>query len=715
MSTFSPIRLLPPELCNQIAAGEVVERPSSVVKELVENSLDAGATHIEVTLENGGQTLIRVRDDGRGIAPDELALAVTRHATSKITSVDDLWRIRSFGFRGEALPSIASVSDLRLESAPVGTDGQASAVRVVRGTTEPQAPTGLRQGTLVEVRDLFAIVPARLKFLKSPATELKRCQDLLNRLALARTDVGFALYAGTREILRCPAGQDLVRRLGLIWPENLTSDLRPFDQTLHGIRVWGLAGPPALAQARADRMLLYVNGRAVSDRLLLKAAREAYKGRLLSGQFPQLLLFVELDPEEVDVNVHPAKSEVRFRDEGLCFPAVLTAVRSALDAGDDLASDKTSSSGQGRPHGFWGRADRTPLVERRFGETDLGDDVRVAAVLAETAHGYALQNAPQSFAPRSDAGSDPFAPFAHPLDPLVNPPFNPAGQDQAIGPNARPTARPDAWSNPRPDASPGQSVPSSAGDAARSSDAAAQPLTARPESWGHLEPTSPGQPLDDSTAPARADGVSAATADATADASAGTTAVTASANSSSPRIGAFSYLGQVANSYLLLHDAQRLVLIDQHAAHERVLVDRLRRGGLAGMAQPLVLPLERTLHPAEAERLEHLRESLEALGFAFERQDNQLIVRTLPPLLDRPAASRFLDEVLRGARDDLEAMWASLACKAALKAGEPLAPDEAAKLIEQWLQSPDREFCPHGRPCALVWTLGELEKLFKRR
>lgn len=660
------IRLLPPELRNQIAAGEVVERPASVLKELVENSLDADAAHIDVLLENGGQALIRVQDDGCGIPAEELELSVTRHATSKIAAFDDLERIRSYGFRGEALPSIASVSRFKIVSAVCGPDGQSAAhcLEVEHGRLVTSSPASLHKGTVVEVRDLFSNIPARLKFLKTPSTEFKRAQDWLARLALARARTGFTLRSGEREVLRFLPHQSLRQRLGQLWPRLIVEALRPFDGERHGIRAHGLAALPTVSQPRGDRLLLYVNGRSVTDKRLLAAVREAYKGRLTSRDYPQVVLFVEMHPREVDVNVHPAKSEVRFRDESAVFSAVLHAVQSALvtpftaglESGEqtDAAEEGVGSSGgEGsagpqpasrsdpqsgpaagsrtpRPRGFWGNLDNPPLLKSS----------QSAALLSEVPAEEGWQVGVPCAGLRIHAAAE-----------------EPAAGYSASGPQGLADAHPSLADQPR---------------VSEPDDARAFPTTP-----GNGEKPQARDPL---------------------------------------QIGPLRYLGQVARTYLVLCDEHgALLLLDQHAAHERVLYTRLRRGGFAGTGQCLALPLELNLHPAEKERFYQLRHRLESLGFELECAGDALLVRATPPVLSRAEARDFLREALAGRKDDLADMFISMSCKGAVKAGQRLTDDEAAGLLRQWLAVPEREYCPHGRPCVLRWEAGDLEKLFKRR
>lgn len=666
------IRLLPPELRNQIAAGEVVERPASVLKELVENSLDADAAHIDVLLENGGQALIRVQDDGCGIPAEELELSVTRHATSKIAAFDDLERIRSYGFRGEALPSIASVSRLKIVSAVCGPDGQSAAhcLEVEHGRLVTSSPASLHKGTVVEVRDLFSNIPARLKFLKTPSTEFKRAQEWLARLALARVRTGFTLRSGEREVLRFLPQQSLRQRLGQLWPRLIVEALRPFDGERHGIRAHGLAALPTVSQPRGDRLLLYVNGRSVTDKRLLAAVREAYKGRLTSRDYPQVVLFVEMHPREVDVNVHPAKSEVRFRDESAVFSAVLHAVQSALVTpfGAGLESgERTDAAGEGvGSSGVEGFAGAQPASRS---DTQSGPAARSRAPRPQGFWGSldnpSLLKSSHAAAPRSEAPAEEDWQVGVPCGGLRS---YAAAEEPAAEYGAAQTAQ-GADAHPPLAEKPPVSEP---GGAALSDDA-----RSLPPSPDNGERPQARDPL---------------------------------------RIGPLRYLGQVARTYLVLCDEHgALLLLDQHAAHERVLYTRLRRGGFAGTGQCLALPVELNLHPAEKERFYQLRERLESLGFELECAGDALLMRAMPPVLSRAEARDFLREALAGRKDDLAGLFISMSCKGAVKAGQRLTDDEAAGLLRQWLAVPEREYCPHGRPCVLRWEAGDLEKLFKRR
>jgi DNA mismatch repair protein MutL len=614
-----PIRVLPPELANQIAAGEVVERPASVLKELVENSLDAGATSIEVAVEGGGQALIRVSDNGSGMPAGELELAVTRHATSKIADLADLSGIISFGFRGEALPSIASVARLSL-AATDPASGEAATVSVEHGRLASRGPAALARGTRVEVRDLFSNVPARLKFLKTPATEAKKCQEVFFRLALARPDVRFALTVAGREVYNFPAGQTLADRLAAAWPPAAAEGLLPLDTGPGHLRLSGLVGHPRAAQARADRILLYVDGRPVSDRLLLTALREAYTGRLLAREYPQAVLFLELPADEVDVNVHPAKSEVRFRDERAVFGFVRRAVDAVLARAE---------------------AEFAPAWERSTPDPALREETSGYAAPATPAQSRLLPEQPApapggKFATRAAFEAE-------------------AGRD--IPEWLRPEPRPEVT----------------------------QPETVPPPCPAPGDRLPPGCEAEAPRSAALRPGL--------------------------------SYLGQVAGTYLVLAEhGAGLTLVDQHAAHERVLYAALRAGGSAGASRPLALPRDLALHPAEAERLDQLWPKLKELGFGLTRPaPDRLSLTATPANLEPGQAVELLRDALSGKSGGPEDLWALLSCKAAIKAGTPLARDEALALLDAWLAAPDREYCPHGRPIRVRFTPADLEKLFKRR
>ena len=660
------IQLLPPELSNQIAAGEVVERPASVVKELVENSLDAGASTIEAVIENGGQTLIRVTDDGRGVDAEQLELAVTRHATSKIAELGDLMNISSYGFRGEALPSIASVSRFRMTSAPQledGSTGEASSIDVLYGIMKDTAPAALNRGTVVEVAELFSNIPARLKFLKSPATEQKKIQELFIRLALARPDVTFTLKTGSRELVRFEAGQSLSRRLAILWPPAIVNALRPFDMTMGGMHIYGLSSDPRSSQPRPDRMLFYVNGRAVNDRLLMKAVRQVYQGRLTSRDYPQTILFLDLPAQEVDVNVHPAKNEVRFRDEQGVFTAVLRAVGSAL-ASVPLASERFSE-----------RSSLSSPEVPAFGYTQPVPSPSAK----ETPPASRPAPKPMGFWGEADAVRIVKKPQTPALSPRFDPEDTVSASSQALHEDRLPEN--DFFAGLNPSTSPFSSENRESG------------LPVKKE----LSPTEEKDFLPKVASSALLQDITPAIPEA------------------SP-LNDFRWLGQVARTYLVFSQKDdTLLILDQHAMHERIFYEKFRKGGSRGLAQPLLVPLELDLHPAENARLFEMRETLTRLGFEVTSRDSHCSVQAIPPEMDRSEAISFLREALSGRVDDLESTWIHHACATAIRAGQRLTREDALNLVSQWLQTEEPDFCPHGRPCAVTLEKTDLERLFKRK
>jgi len=622
METLPVIRVLPPGLKNQIAAGEVVERPSSVVKELVENALDAQATRVDVTIEKGGRSLIVVQDNGVGIGPDQLNLAVTRHATSKIASLEDLSSIGSFGFRGEALPSIASVSRFTMTSCLRGSD-EASFIEVRAGEVANEGPAALASGTRVEVRDLFSATPARLKFLKTEATENKRCQDTLMRISLAHLNTGFSLTMGGREAFRLPPDQNLSSRLATFWPPAICEGLAPFDVEREDYRVHGVAGSPATAQGRGDRILLYVNGRPVQDKMMLSAVRQAYRGMLISREYPQIVLFLELPAAEVDVNVHPAKLEVRFLEESRVFSVIRSGILQALADMNNVDSAPSPTSGFSAPPSG----------------ASIASGGETSAPVNRGHSPSGMSGSRPKFASYREYQSEYNPPKDLPLP--VPPPVSSMSTSMSMGSGlVEPETEPVGMAYPPPDAS--QTAPLSGTD--------------------------------------------------------------------------FTYLGQVADTYLVLKQGNSLVLIDQHAAHERVLLAAMREERTKGDSQPLALPLEIPLHPAEAEVLQSLWDGLKSMGFLLEMDGvGKVLMRGIPPTLDSGKAREYLTDALAEKARTLDDLWIMMSCKTAIKANQPLATDEALALLETWLQTPEKEFCPHGRPIVVKWNPLDLEKLFKRK
>ncbi|MES1943717.1 DNA mismatch repair protein MutL [Salinisphaera sp. PC39] len=593
-----PIRVLDPQLISQIAAGEVVERPASVVKELMENSLDAGAASVTVELEAGGLRLIRVRDDGRGIGRDELPLALARHATSKIDSLDALERVASLGFRGEALPSIASVSTLTLTSR-AADEGQAHAV-TGRGDDDVPVPRPAPHppGTTVEVRDLFAKVPARRKFLRTEATELRHAQRVFRTIALSRFDVAFRLRHNGRELLHLPAvtGADgeAERRIGAVCGEDFLEHAVRVEHEAAGMRLTGWIATPGFSRAQADLQYSFVNDRMVRDRLFNHAVRRAYEDVLHNQRHPAYVLFLALDPAQVDVNAHPAKAEVRFRESRLVHDFVFRTLHAALD-----------------DHG--GGA----------GEHDHGQGHRVE---------LPVRGAPGPAPPRQGG----------------------------LGLGAAESAASYAFQAP---------APSSPAAAAMSS----------------------------APAPASAD---------------------------TPAMG--YALGQLHGIYILAENADGLILVDMHAAHERILYERLKRELAAGgmRQQPLLVPATLRVTETEAELAERHADDLAGLGVELSRSGPaQVTLRALPSLLGDADGEGLVRDVLSdlaaesGAdrvRRALDEILGDMGCRAAIKAGRRLSHAEMNALLRDMEGTERAGHCNHGRPSWVQVDLAALDRMFMR-
>ncbi|WP_027723126.1 DNA mismatch repair endonuclease MutL [Maridesulfovibrio zosterae] len=641
--TNSKIHVLPAALRNQIAAGEVVERPSSVVKELVENSIDAGSTQVDVTIERGGQGLICVRDNGAGIAPDELKLAVTRHATSKIANVDDLSAITSFGFRGEALPSIGSVSRFKMTSCQKGAS-EGWFISVEGGEVIDEGPAVIPGGTSVEVRDLFFSVPARLKFLKTESTEARRCNQTLFKISLANLNAGLSFISNGKEQFRLPPGQSLPERLAAFWPRNICDSLLDFSHEAGEMKVYGCAGIPAAAQGRGDRIVMFVNGRPVQDKLLLSAVRGAYKGRLISREYPQAVLFLELPPHLVDVNVHPAKMEVRFQDERPVFSVIRNGIAQALSRyelgivdGDAHVQEQMFS-------------EHRAVAKETVTPSRASLPIEPAAKFSswnefKNTDFTTLDNGPEQHASSVNAA---FGSISDTTDSDFTAPLSGNGFESDIireeSSNYRTESKP-------PDAESSINIQKSS----------------------HAVLRVPGSGIE--------------------------------------------YLGQVADTYLILKLPNgSLGLLDQHAAHERVIYHNMRNQRTKGDSRLLAIPVELTLHSSEVHRLQELWEELQSAGFVLELEGGQnLFMRGIPPGLETGEAREYLRAALDGQAKTLDDLWIMLSCKSAIKANQPLAVDEALALLEIWVQCPQREYCPHGRPVLVSWSSLDMEKLFKRK
>lgn len=609
------IHVLPPHIANQIAAGEVVDRPSSVVKELVENSIDAGATAVTIEIENGGVDLIRILDNGLGIADEDSETAFLRHATSKIASAGDLFSIRSLGFRGEALASIAAVSRVRLQT-QTQEDELGTLIRYEGGALVEHRRAGGTRGTSVEVRDLFYNVPARLKFMKSGRAESASIGDYIARLILSAPQIAVHFVNGGKTVYRSSGNGVLRDSLLSVYGVNTDSMLCPVHFDDGYVKIEGFVGTPELARANRSGQTITLNGRIIRSNALSNALSRAFDTRVMGGKFPFAVLALSLSFQEVDVNVHPAKLEVRFADEQRvarsivvsCSEAITRSYIPSFSAPEDNAPEAESSPGfqkfEVTPQ-FSG-LDRLPQV-----------DLRTPAPKPEAML-------------REDTGS--YSP--PPRVPLYRFP-------KEEKPAARPTQ--------------------------------ASIFLKHEESDALEEP--------------------------------------------------FMVVGCAFDAYWFVQQGESVFLIDQHAAHERLLYDTLMKREAAVVSQTLFLPEDVRLLPSEAEQFAEHRAELEAFGFIFsDVTETSVTLLAVPQVKGMPLKGAFLHDVLEHLSNENESQrneWfrdaiAQAACKSAVKAGERLSREELNRLIEAFRASDSLLTCPHGRPVAVRLTKLEIEKLFKR-
>jgi DNA mismatch repair protein MutL len=683
---MSKIRVLPDQIVNQIAAGEVVERPASVAKELVENAIDAGATRLVIDVEAGGRRLLKVSDDGEGMTRDDAILAFERHATSKISRAEDLAAIGTLGFRGEALASIASVARIELVS---NTDDAMAGTRVIieGGRMRDVKDAAHPRGTTIVMRDLFFNVPARRKFLRSEATESFHLTNLVTHYALAHPEIAFTLTNNGREILRAPLAKDLRERAYQIFGEEFLENLLEVDGGHpQVVRVRGYVSAPRDRRTSRDAQYLFVNGRFVRDRLISRALSDGYRAILPHGVYPAALLFLETPLEEVDVNVHPAKTEVRFRRNAAVADAVREAVRAALASAGFVRPDETPAT---VPATVPGTAGFQPAIASQQTTTPDTYDSR------------ASQSSPSFQQERIGFSVPP------PYDPERAPSTGASASARARERNDVTSALETGFPEMSQPVSEFPQEPSAAGAAMRQ-----EAITADDVSYVSESPRQSVEsvPVDEMSAlPPLA--------------SAEKFVREVSIESLSPGIRP---LGQLDESFIIATDDEGLLLIDQHVAHERILFDKYRalEASRPAESQRLLIPETFDLTPAQAAVFDSVAPELENYGFDLMRLSGRTVaIKATPADLPASEARNMLAEVLdtvdaekKGSaretlRDDIAA---SLACHAAIKVNMSLAPEKMRWLIDRLLKTSSPTTCPHGRPVILRLTTRDILKGFHR-
>ncbi len=656
---MAKIQVLDRHTAELIAAGEVVERPASVVKELLENTIDAGATAVTVEIRNGGVALISVSDNGSGIAREDVPIAFLRHATSKVRTEQDLEAIGTLGFRGEALASIAAVARVELLTR-TADELAGTRYRIEGGEEVALEDTGCPQGTTILVRDLFYNVPARMKFLKKDVSEGNAVAGVVERLALSHPEVSFRFVREGREELLTPGDGSARSCIYTVLGREVSNSLIETDYTLGGVRVHGFVCKPSAGRGNRTMQHFFINGRYVKTRTAMAALEQAYKGAMMVGKFPACVLYLELPPEAVDANVHPAKIEVRFTNEKPVFDAVYHGVKSALAAGDTPARATLPAK---TPERFRPQPPSAQGEQLHFREKT--PPMQTAHETAKALAGF-LEEEPPAQPPET----------AQPLPKRPEPPMEREAKPLMLRSSAPAFYPPPdiVRTTPGPMHTPVKP--------AAASDTTEQPL---PEEPAAAQAEDTANPL------------TAATEERVV------------------------YVGEAFGTYLIVECSGSLFVIDKHAAHERMLYNRLRQTAHTDaqlLLEPVAVPLGREEYDALLPALPLLREA----GFEVEDFGGSLLVRGLPMLLTGGDAAALLEEIagglLEGKRgisvDRLDWIYHSVACRAAVKAGDHQSPEELAALATRVMEDEEIRYCPHGRPVCFELTRRELEKQFGR-
>lgn len=667
-STVPTIRQLPPNLINQIAAGEVIERPASVVKELVENSIDAGSHRIEVSVTGGGTESIRISDDGCGMLPDQLPLAVASHATSKLPSDESLFSVSTLGFRGEAMASIGSVSQMTIRSRAEG-ESIGSEMVVRGGVVEPVSPAGCPTGTVIEIRNLFFNTPVRHRFLKTAATERGHIVEAFTRLALANPQIHFVLSNNDKVMHDLPAAKNWSERIRAFFGDEIAESLIPISDRDDAIKISGYVGDPSVNRGNNRMQYLFLNGRHIRDRSLQHALGEAYRGLLMVGRFPICFLRLDMPADLIDVNVHPTKLEVRFTDGGKVYGRLLQTLRHQF-----LKTDMTHRVGPISVESHTGVGREDPDVHRAGGPVAAAPTTTQPDFSAANRVEHEQRQSVIQWARTGDAGasSSGAASASHALPPSLSgsaaPPFRPFG-DPSVSSQVPPPVDADPIDN-------------------RSSD--------NRNRNNEIELDAAFKAASDSQV------------------------------SGSPSV---CYLGfQVHNRYLVTQDEKGMVVIDQHALHERVLYERVCEKvlgqGSSLESQRLLVPEPVSLTPAERTAAIDAKETMAKIGLEIDDfGGDTIVISAYPAMLPHTSPADMLRVVLDSlmsagkdpdAKDLLNHLLSTIACKAAVKAGDPLSAEEITALLEQKDLYHDTHHCPHGRPTALFFSREELDRMFGR-